>query len=386
MNNKKRFFGLHFDFHADNDTEIGGRTNAEDIQWYIDEAKPGFIQCDCKGHRGNSSYPTKVGKPADKIVKDNLKIWCEVAKKNNLPIFMHYSGVWDAEYTKKHPDQAAVDKDGNITEKASLFGDYAEKLLIPQIKELITDYEIDGVWIDGDNWAVERDFSKLAKPYLKEKMTETEHNEIMRKAFIKYVKKYVDELHEFAPDFMIISNWMNTSYMPEKPEVELDYISGDYPHNNSVHRARHEGRCIAARKKPWDLMAWSFEWTHHAEKPAVQLMQEAAMVLMLGGGFQLYIPQNKDGSAKQNRGARLRKIGEFVNRRQMLFEKKTIAQVGVLYSADSYYEKSNIYNAAGATKALIGTLNAILDVQYMCCWRSCLRCWQCPWSLRSTTP
>lgn len=364
MEKKKRFFGLHFDFHAGNDVEIGIRTEPADIEWYIKEARPDFIQCDCKGHPGNCSYPTKVGKAADKIVNDNLRIWCDTAKKHEIPIFMHYSGVWDVEYTKAHPEDAAWDKDGNPTGKISLFGRYVHDILIPQFKELIDMYGIDGVWIDGDDWAVERDYSELAKPYLWEGMTEVEHNRVMHDAFLRYVKTYVDALHEYHPGFMVTSNWMYTSYIPEKPTVDIDFISGDYPHNNSVHAARYEGRCIAAQNMPWDLMAWGFEWTHFADKPAIQLQQEAAAVLMLGGGFQMYLRQNKDGSAQKNRSGRIREIADFVHARRMLFEKKPIAQVGVLYSADSYYQKSNIFNAAGATNALIGTLNAVLDAQY----------------------
>ena len=70
----KRFFGLHFDFHADNENEVGVRIDPSDIEWYINEARPDFIQCDSKGHSGNSSYPTKIGKPADKIKNDALKM------------------------------------------------------------------------------------------------------------------------------------------------------------------------------------------------------------------------------------------------------------------------------------------------------------------------
>lgn len=364
MRKRERFFGLHFDFHAENETEIGVRTNPEDIEWYIKEARPDFIQCDCKGHPGNCSYPTKLENAAKRLVKDNLKIWCETAKKNNIPIFVHYSGVWDIEYTKLHPENAACDENGNLTDKISLFGSYVHDLLIPQIKELITVYDIDGIWVDGDNWAVRRDYSDLAKKYIPEKITEVEHNKVMRDAFTKYLKTYVDELHAFKPEFLIASNWMYSSYAPEKPAVDVDFLSGDYPHNNSVHAARYEGRCLAAQNMPWDLMAWSFEWTHYAEKPAVQLQQEAAAVLMLGGGFQMYITQNADGSAKRNRSLRISKIADFVHARRMLFQKKPVAQVGVFYCADSYYQKSNVYCASGATRPLIGMLNAVLDAQY----------------------
>ena len=127
MDKNERFFGLHFDFHAGNDVEIGANTRAEEIEWFINEARPDYIQCDCKGTKGNSCYPTKVGKAADKLVSDNLRVWVDTAKKNSLPIYVHYSGVWNPEYTKAHPEDAAVYEDKALSERASVFGGYADK-------------------------------------------------------------------------------------------------------------------------------------------------------------------------------------------------------------------------------------------------------------------
>ncbi len=364
---QKRFFGLHFDFHAGNDVEIGGRTTVEDIEAYILAAKPDFIQCDCKGHPGNSSYPTKVGKAADKLVADNLRVWVNAAKKHNIPIYMHYSGVLDSEYCKKYPERAAVynKETGEPTDKISLFDDrYVDEYMIPQIKELITEYGIDGIWVDGDCWGVCCDHSECAKPYLWDGITEEEHKKVMHDAFLRYVKKYTDELHAFAPDFKVISNWAYTSYIPEKIEIDLDCLSGDFNPQNSVHEARYEARCMALRETPWDLMAWGFSLKGWADKPAVQLMQEAAMPLTLGGGFQSYTCQNKDGSAPKLLTSSYRELGEFVRARRFLYEKKPIAQVALLYSGTSYYKNSAIFNAAGVTRPLIGTLNAVLDAQY----------------------
>lgn len=367
----KRFFGIHFDFHAGNDVEIGVRTNPEDIQKYIDDAKPTFIQCDCKGHPGNSSYPTKVGKAADKLKSDNLRVWCDVAKKNNIPLFMHYSGVLDIEYEKAHPEKAHVGAPGEFRNEGSisLFSDYVDDLIIPQMKELIDEYGVDGIWVDGDCWAVRRDFSDLAKPYIYEGISEEEHNKIMHDAFLRYVKRYVDEIHAYKPDLLITSNWMYTSYIPEKPEVDIDFISGDYPACDSLHSARYEARSIAKRGKPWDLMAWSFgsDWDNTDErpnKPAVQLCQEAAMTITLGGGFQIYENQNKDGSAKVYDNGRFRELGEFMHKRRINFEKLPIAQVALFYSAETFYKTGKIFNASGVTEPLIGTLNAVLDAQY----------------------
>ena len=67
------FLGIHFDFHAGEDcTRVGERTTREMVELVIDKVKPDYIQIDCKGHRGYSSYPTKVGNPAPGFVGDPL--------------------------------------------------------------------------------------------------------------------------------------------------------------------------------------------------------------------------------------------------------------------------------------------------------------------------
>lgn len=54
----RRFFGLHFDLHAGaNDRELGAQVNDELVERIIREAKPDFIQYDCKGHGGWLAYP-----------------------------------------------------------------------------------------------------------------------------------------------------------------------------------------------------------------------------------------------------------------------------------------------------------------------------------------
>lgn len=366
----ERFFGLHFDFHAGDDAVLGSRTEAEDIQRFLDAAKPDFIQCDSKGHRGFSSYPTEIGVPAPKQATDNMKIWSDVAKKNNVPLYVHHSGLKDLEYTKNYPEQAEVDRDGNMTDTASLFGEYAEKYLIPSLKEMIDKYDIDGVWMDGECWAVHRDYSELAKKHIPEDATDEERDEILKKAFNDYLRKCSEELHKHKPSFKYISNWAYSSYMPEKPEEGvLDSLSGDYPPTDSVYVARYEGRCLAAQNMPWDLMCWSFmrEWLNPnfwSMKTEQQMEQEAAAVLMLGGGFQLYFSQNRDGSARCVDYAPLKGLSEFVHKRRMLFKKKTLAQVGIYYSATARYKNSEIYNAAGATEPLIGIINCTLSAQY----------------------
>ncbi len=368
MKDVKRFWGLHFDFHAKEYDEMGARIVPEDIESYILAAKPDFIQCDSKGHEGNSSYPTKVGHAAPLIKNDILRVWRDVTKKHNIPLYTHYSGVFDSAYTKANPEDAQYDKDGNPTPKISLFGDYLDKCMIPQLKEFVDEYGIDGAWIDGDCWAVRCDFSEKAKAVIGENLSPVEHNIAMRDAFFAYVKKYVDAIHAHAPDFKITSNWLYTPTSPDRPDIDIDFISGDLSDQDSVHDVRYAARCSSLRSKPWDLMAWGFEWGHMADKPAIQLMQEASTVLANGGGFQVYIPQNKDGSAKRADTARIAKLAEFVRAREMLYGKEPVAQVAILYSEYGYYhcrEKDGAPFSNGGTRTpMMGVINGVLDAQY----------------------
>ncbi|MBI5093145.1 MAG: alpha-L-fucosidase [Candidatus Hydrogenedentes bacterium] len=152
---KNAFFGLHYDLHPnEKDTELGRETTYEGIRAELEKVKPDFVQYDCKGHPGWAGYPTKVGSPSPGIVNDALKVWRKVTKDMGIPLSIHYSGVWDTRAIQLHSEWARIAEDGkpdpNNTDPLS---DYTEKLMIPQLLEVIENYDIDGVWIDGENWA-----------------------------------------------------------------------------------------------------------------------------------------------------------------------------------------------------------------------------------------
>ena len=146
------FLGVHFDFHAGPDcTEIGKNTTRAMVENIINQVQPDYLQIDCKGHRGLSSYPTKVGNRAPGFVGDPLRVWRQVTAERGIALYMHYSGVWDSEVITRYPNWGAVNADGKVNWRAtSFFGPYADRLLIPQLRELAGEYGVDGAWIDGE--------------------------------------------------------------------------------------------------------------------------------------------------------------------------------------------------------------------------------------------
>lgn len=375
------FFGIHFDLHATEDIDNAGETlTPAMIDTFLTKVRPDFIQIDCKGHPGISSYPTKAGNPVKGFQKDPLKLWREITEKNKVGLYMHYSGVWDGKAATGHPDWAVVKASGEKSvQKMSFFSPYVDKILIPQLKELSSEYHVDGAWIDGDCWAVELDYSEKAiqgwtqktgfseVPRKKEDSNYQQYLEYTRGLFREYMRKYVDAIHEFDPKFQITSNWSYSSLMPEKVTNNVDFLSGDVTPQNGVFRSAFEARCLAPQGKPWDLMAWGFSWNGDkmpmSNKSTIQLKQEAAEIMAMGGGVQFYYQQNRDLSLKPWLANTLSELSVFCRERQKFCHKaKAIPQIALLFPTVSYQNNaSSPYS--GSPAKLQATLYALLDNQ-----------------------
>jgi hypothetical protein len=131
------YIGLHLDFHAFANDTIGGTFTESLIDSMLSITKPDYIQVDCKGHPGISSYPTKVGYPAPVIIKNPLPIWREATAKRNVSLYVHHSGVADDKQINLHPDWAVIKSDGTLDKRStSLHSPYVSEIFIPQLQVL----------------------------------------------------------------------------------------------------------------------------------------------------------------------------------------------------------------------------------------------------------
>lgn len=378
------FFGLHFDLHpSETDLALGADISEENIGKLLERVRPDYVQYDCKGHVGWAGFPTKVGWPAPGIKKDSLAVWRQATRERGVGLYIHYSGVWDGQAIAHHPDWARIDeKGGRDPNNTSVFGPYKDELLIPQLKEVVAAYDLDGLWVDGECWAAQLDYSpraleawkkatgKTAAPKKRGEPDWLEWKMFQRRAFETYLGAWVDTLHAFKPELQITSNWMYTTFAPKAVEVRLDYLSGDYSPSLSVDRARVEARYLASTGMPWDLMAWGFDkgrdqgWSI---KTPVQLMQEAAVVLMAGGGFQIYHQPTRSGYIAEAIIDQEGRVADFyAPRKEASFKSRTVPQVALLLSAESHWDQSDRVFApwGGEFDDLEGALHALLELHY----------------------
>jgi hypothetical protein len=379
------FFGIHFDLHPNpGDPALGRDVSGEMVERFLKAVGPDYVQYDCKGHVGYLGYPSQVGTSAPHIVNDSLAIWRKGTARHGVGLYIHFSGVWDSRAIAEHPEWATVNADGKRDPNAtSTFGPYVDRLMIPELLEAAGKYDLDGAWIDGECWAAKPDYGEAAArafreatgiPQVPKSKTDPgwrEFLEFQRVQFRSYVRHYVDVLHAKRPSFQVASNWLYSTYVPERPDLPVDFLSGDYLGNVSISTARLDGRYLSAVGKPWDLMAWGFQAetpkTGHSLKPAPQLQQEAAVVLAQGGGFQVYYTPTRAGYVDGRNIATMAKVAKFCRARQALSHKsETVPQVGVLFSGHSLYATANkLFGGWGsAADPARGWLDALVDNRY----------------------
>ena len=392
LSRKEAFFGLHFDLHpTKDDTQLGEQITDDMIARLLKKVQPDYVQYDCKGHPGYAGYPTKIGWPSPGIKKDSLAIWRKVTREHGVALFIHYSGVWDSVAIEHHSEWACIDAAGNLDKNAtSTFGPYCDELLIPQLKEAIDAYDLNGAWVDSDSWGVKLDFSPAARVAftkatgIKDIPTKygdtywAEYMDFQRKHFREYVHKYVDAIHAHKPGFEITSNWMYSTFIPDPVTAPIvDFVSGDFSYNDAVDTARLEARYISSTGMPWDLMALGtnkgdnceYGWTF---KTARQLKQEASVVLVQGGGFQVVYHPTRSGWIEDWLIDIMAEVAKFCRERQAVSHKtQPVPQVALLFSSKSIYSAYDEFGrlfgwgwSAAPLNPIRGVLSALLELQY----------------------
>ena len=364
------YFGLHYDLHAGaKDIELGTRCGEAELAPMLELMAPDFVQTDCKGHPGYTSWFSKVAEASvpPGLTHDALQQWRAATRALGLPLHCHYSGIWDKAAGARHPEWCVVAADG--TRAGAPFGQnagaptgekmcprsaYADKLMIPQLLELIDRYGVDGFWVDGDLWAVEPCYcakcrrawtrqTGLAEPPIKEDDPAWPRWwNFTRESFYAYVKRYCDAVHRRKPGVLVCSNWLQTFKNPGAPVVPTDWISGDNAWVWGLDGSRCEARFLSTRGKPWDIMLWNFYCSHGmgmpdspwTVKPPEMLMQEAAVLLSFGGNVQIYEhPPVRDGRLIDWRQRRLAEVSAFVKARRAVCQHTvTLPQIAVLHS------------------------------------------------------
>ncbi len=387
------FFGIHYDIHANaEDTDLGKDLTHERLRNWLIKVKPDWVHCDCKGHPGYTSWPTEVGSTCPGLAKDMLRIFRDVTKELGIKLGMHYSGVWDTRAIELHPDWARIDENGNRDKNFTcLSSDYTDKLMIPQMLEIIDKYDVDGFWVDGECWAAFPCWCERCKTLFSQKtgiknIPKSKNDkhwntwlDFHRNLFIEHVRKYANAVHKRKPDCLVCSNWMYTLRQPDDEiQAPIDYISGDYSWCWGTDSAALEARFIESRGLSWDLMCWAFTksedvlkdmeifksypWTM---KTIVHLQQEVSEVLALGGAIMIYNTPQRTGWLTDWHQELIGEVANFCRKRkEFCFKTTTASETAILHLANSHYDSiDTLFTYGESVESVEGALHSLLENQ-----------------------
>ncbi len=380
------FFGIHYDLHAKaQDTELGASLTREHLRQRFAATRPDWVQCDCKGHPGWTSWPTDVGSTSPGVVNDAVRIHRDVTNELGIKLGMHYSGVIDIRATELHPEWLVVNADGSRDDRGRTcpHSAYAEELMIPQMLELIEKYDVDGFWVDGDNWgtrpcwcdACTAEFTSRTGIDRTPTSARDDHWSqwiaYHRDLFVEYVRKYTNAVHERKPQCAVCSNWMYTVRQPDPIAVPVDYLSGDYTFDWGAYRAAIEGRMLDSRGFSWDLMVWGFSKTIidgvqtklWQFKTPVHLKQEVSEVVALGGAIMVYAKSERNGHIAAWQNDTVAEVADFCReRKHACFRTDSASEAAVLHPASSFYAESDpLFLYGRAIDPIEGALHGLLE-------------------------
>ncbi|MCJ8332079.1 MAG: alpha-L-fucosidase, partial [Lentisphaeria bacterium] len=145
---------VHIDFHTPEFPEEAIQNFDADkfINTIVDanfQAAVLFTKC----HHGNSYYNTSVGHKHSGMSGDMFGEQIKAARKKGLKVFAYYSVGWDERSIAENPDWGLVTAAGESCfykhwQWMCINSPYTTELILPQLKEIVTQYEPDGLWLD----------------------------------------------------------------------------------------------------------------------------------------------------------------------------------------------------------------------------------------------
>jgi hypothetical protein len=145
--------GWLFDQHIPGHVRVNRRPNPAAIIRALKAAGVDQLITFAKCHYGYAYYPTRIGTPHPGMRGDVLGGFVKECRKQRLSILTYVSFGIDGQAGKKHPEWCQRTKEGTIPGGAGYicvcpFTGYLDRLMEPQIAEIIERYRPDGLWFD----------------------------------------------------------------------------------------------------------------------------------------------------------------------------------------------------------------------------------------------
>ena len=339
------FKGIHLDFHTPeflNEAVKG----FDPTQWMETFLRSGadFINLFAKCHHGNSYYDTQAGHKHRGLEQDMLGELVPRLKRAGVRVVAYYSTCTDDHAALAHPDWEQVGFDGRPLrfEEAGWHNvcfnaPYLDELMLPQLREITSSYDIDGYWLDmvlvmPDGCFCSHCRQRFEAAYGRPLEPGDGDHEAFRVGTLRRaIGAARDLVRSIRPEVLVTANGAGTigdhfglttlclrrgagvtdySAVEEQPGFHGDYYYVGY-------QSRY-----ARRLNPLELIGVRFVngWGDWTAKPMPQMKTEAAVMLSTHGRVTLGDQAYPDGTLDPHVYERMGAVFSFLEPRRPLVE------------------------------------------------------------------
>jgi len=331
---RKRFRRVHLDYHTP-EFPAGAleKFDAQGLAETLAGAKVQVANFFAKCHYGNCYYFTQAGHRHCALKHDMVAEFLQAAHERDIAVSVYYSLLVDDGACQRNPDWEMRAADGSVMagvfRRPCISSPYVEELVLPQLRELLTGYPIDGLWFDFTlapycacqycRRAFRIESGKLL-PKGPDDPDRAEHAAWRRNEsalLMRRIRRMIDQL---KPGTQLCGNWAYCSVQPDAVPVDsVTYLTCDPPTSELGQvNFSYEGRYLGATGMPYELITTRFHegWGDWTARPAEMLKAEMATILAAGGtcciGDQIY----PDGTVEPAVYQTIAEVFSFVEERE----------------------------------------------------------------------
>jgi len=383
---------LHLDSHFAGFKNIFIDFDAEAAAQMFEDAGVQMVSYFAKCWGGYSYYPTKIGILHPTLDRDYTGELTAALKKRGIKCIIYFMMATERELHKTHPDWVYNHEPTNwkpeneIKKTVAIMcfnSPYVEQVALPQMKEIVELYDVDGFFIDivMQQYLQGNCYCKYCRElYAKEIGGQIPLKDTDPKAFEyrkwsnshmeAFMEKVFYSLAEVKSDIAIINNYAWFSRYPVTPPWYVPHVTWDTPTpaiGNYSWNFSMEARYLSTLPDvPFSCMnTRGNNWGEYSLREEEAFMHECAILLASCGGTYLsdipYPSGNPDPAVYEVFGK--------VNQRTKALKTsvkgcRPVKEVAVLHSADSIWSKTPLipsptwtfspayYSVTGAHKAL----------------------------------
>jgi len=361
----------------------GSGATRENVLPVLRDLRLGYLSIYAKGHSGYTSFPSALRTQHTTLGQDMPRAFREMTRETGTRLIFYYSGQLDGIAGLRHPEWVMRDQQGNPLKFFQNFepvfmsygncphSGYFDEWVKVHLEELITRYDPDGFWIDGD-WAgpcycprcMERFRAKTGYTGAligMDRETEEAYRQYWAEVTHEWRTRFNAYIKSLKPDCLYSAG--NVSPRQEFL-APFDWRSGDWfsPNNHRVLMSISMRR-YTTNGIPYDAFTCDTAFIHGwpqfraRSKPLDRMLQEGATLLANGGKWGYWTYPMPNGALVPSKMRKAKIASEFAYARREVVNGTESARWTAILDGERYpgvlpWGRNNVIGAAKALIAL----------------------------------